>query len=125
MASGWPGKGHGALLKNILGGGQERHELLEIGKDILALLLALLHKVRGREILRSPYTKTCIAPASSITDHRRLMYVAILAQLSKHEVRHVLPRYSGGFVRISAEKDLVLTRGTLVSDPGWAHDHPL
>src|SRR5215216_2412596 len=53
------------------------------------------------------------------------MYVAILAQLSKHEVRHVLPRYSGGFVRISAEKDLVLTRGRLVSDPGWAHDHPL
>src|SRR5215204_1116298 len=60
-----------------------------------------------------------------VTDHRRLMYVAILAQLSKHEVRNVLPRYSGGFVRISAEKDLVLTRGTLVSDPGWAHDHPL
>jgi hypothetical protein len=50
------------------------------------------------------------------------MYVAILAQLSKHEVRHVLPRYSGGFVRISAEKDLVLTRSTLVSDPGWEHD---
>jgi hypothetical protein len=42
-------------LKNILGGGQERHELLEIGKDILALLLAFLHKVRGRRILRSPF----------------------------------------------------------------------
>jgi hypothetical protein len=40
------------------------------------------------------------------------MYVAILRQLSKHEVRDVLPRYSGGFVIISAEKDLVLTRGT-------------
>jgi hypothetical protein len=53
------------------------------------------------------------------------MYVAILCQLSKHEVRDVLPRYSGGFVRISAEKDLVLIRGTLVSDPRWAHDHPL
>ena len=86
---------------------------------------ALFTRVRGRGILRSSYTKTCIAPVSSITDHRRLMYVAILAQLSKHELRHVLPRYSGGFVRVSAEKDLVLTRGTLVSDPGWAYDHPL
>src|SRR5215204_6360126 len=81
--------------------------------------------VRGRGILRSSYTKICIAPVSSITDHRRLMYVAILCQLSKHEVCDVLPRYSGSFVRISAEKDLVLARGTLVSDPRWAHDHPL
>src|SRR5215208_229835 len=83
-------------------------------------------RVRGSRTLReSAYSKTCIAPVSSITDHRRLMYVAILCELSKHEVRDVLPRYSGGFVRISAEKDLVLTSGTLVSDPGWAHDHPL
>src|SRR5215210_5932441 len=87
--------------------------------------LTIYQTVSRRGVLRSSYTKTCIAPVSSVTNHRRLMYVAILCQLSKHEVCDVLPRYSGGFVRISAEKDLILTRGTLVSDPGWAHDHPL
>ena len=82
-------------------------------------------ELRLNRTLRRSCTKTRIAPVSSVTDHRRLMYVAILRQLSKQEVRDVLPRNSGGIVRISAEKDLVLTRGTLVSDPGWAHDHPL
>ena len=53
------------------------------------------------------------------------MDVAILAQLSEHEGRDVLPRYSGGSVGISAEKDLVLTRGRFVGEPGRAHDHPL
>ena len=68
---------------------------------------------------------TCYKESSSVTDHRRLMYVAILAQLSEHEGRDVLPRYSGGSVGISAEKDLVLTRGRFVGEPGRAHDHPL
>src|SRR5918995_4996476 len=61
----------------------------------------------------------------SVTDHRRLVDVAILAQLSEHEGRDVLPRYSGGSVRISAEKDLVFTLGRFVGKPGRAHDHPL
>ena len=60
------------------------------GYNVPALFLPLFTRVRGRCILRSSFTKTCIAPVSSITDHRRLMYVAILAQLSKHEVRDVL-----------------------------------
>src|SRR5687767_14902076 len=89
------------------------------------LFLAFIHPRAWKVHSPTFYTKICIAPVSSVTDHRRLMYVPILAQLSKHEVRDVLPRYSGGFISISAEKDLVLTRGTLVSDPGWAHDHPL
>jgi hypothetical protein len=53
------------------------------------------------------------------------VYVVILCQLGEHEGSYVLPRYSGSFVGISAEKDLVLIRGTLVNEPGRAHDHPL
>jgi hypothetical protein len=52
------------------------------------------------------------------------VYVVILCQLGEHEGSDVLPRYSGSFVGISAEKDLVLTRGRLVHEPGLAHDHP-
>src|SRR5829696_4177589 len=52
------------------------------------------------------------------------MDVAILAQLSEHEGRDVFPRYSGGSVRISAEKDLDFTLGRFVGKPGRAHDHP-
>src|SRR5215213_7854436 len=61
----------------------------------------------------------------SVTDHRRVMDVAILCQLSEHEGRDVLPRYSGGSVRISAEKDPVRALGRFVGEPGRAHDHPL
>jgi hypothetical protein len=46
------------------------------------------------------------------------VYVVILCQLGEHEGSDVLPRYSGSFVGISAEKDLVLTRGRLVHEPG-------
>src|SRR5215212_7107171 len=63
--------------------------------------------------------------SSSVTDHRRLMQVAILAQLSEHESRDVLPGYSCGSVSIPAEKDPVLTRGRFVGEPGRAYDHPL
>ena len=71
------------------------------------------------------YFLTCYKEFSSVTDHRRLMNVAILCQLSEHESRDVLPRYSGGSVRISAEKDLVLTRSRFVGEPGRPYDHPL
>jgi hypothetical protein len=53
------------------------------------------------------------------------MYVVILCQLGEHEGNDVLPRHSGIFVGISAEKDLVLIRGTHVREPRRAHDHPL
>lgn len=52
------------------------------------------------------------------------VYVVILCQLGEHEGSDVLPRYIDSFVGISAEKDLVLTRGRPVREPGRAHDHP-
>jgi hypothetical protein len=85
---------------------------------------AALHPWRCLRYMRRHRATRC-NESSSVTDHRRLMQVAILTQLSEHESRYIFPGYRCSSVRIPAEKDPVLTRGRFVGEPGRAHDHPL